>query len=443
VNVLPRSLFGRLVVVQVTIAVVLAALLPLLISYLLISTTNAFVGHELDRSAALLRDKIAYGPQGWVLRSPAPHMFDPKTGIRNVRLIDPSGRTWIDQGPRHPMPLAELPLRQSHAHRLWNGIDVATYPIQSNGQRAWLVISSDRRRPESLVANVATAFLRRFLWIVPALILCSLLLTLLFLVHGTRAIRKASRRADAIDADSLDVRLEIEALPLEVQPLARAMNQALDRVQESYAAQSEFAANVAHELRNPLSTIVCRIEEIEDPSLRDRMSASINHAVHVVDQLMMLAKLGGEEPILSSIDLRSVALDALEHTAPNILANGRTIEFDDQTAGGPMNVNGNVGLTRLSLDNLIDNAQRHTPRGTHIRVALGPGPKLVVEDDGPGIATADHASAARRHWRGGDPLSDGTGLGLSIVNKAMRAQNGALEICDYNNGARLGLIFAD
>ena len=87
-NVLPRSLFGRLVVVQVTVALVLAALLPLLISYLLISTTNAFVGRELDRSAALLRERIAYGPQGWTLRSPAPHMFDPKTGIRNVRLIN-------------------------------------------------------------------------------------------------------------------------------------------------------------------------------------------------------------------------------------------------------------------------------------------------------------------------------------------------------------------
>jgi signal transduction histidine kinase len=409
---------------------------------LLISTTNAFVGHELDRSAALLRSRIAYGPKGWVLGSPAPHMFDSKTGIRNFRLIDASGRVRIDQGPRHPMPLAELPLRQVHAHRLWNGVDLATYPIRSNGQRAWLVISSDRRRPESLVANVATTFLRRFLWIVPALILCSLLLTLLFLAQGTKAIRKASRRADAIDADSLDVRLEIEALPLEVQALARAMNQALDRVQESYAARSEFAANVAHELRNPLSTIVCRIEEIADPALRVRLTASVNHAVHVVDQLMMLAKLGGEEPVLSAMDLRSVALDVLEQSAPRIIAGGRTIEFDDQTVGGRTNVNGNAGLTRLSLDNLIDNAQRHTPSGTHIRVGLGPGPRLFVEDDGPGIAIADHPRAVRRHWRGGDCSSDGAGLGLSIVNKAMRAQNGALEISDSNGGAKLGLIFS-
>ena len=187
-KLLPRSIFGRLVVVQITIAVALAALLPLLISYLLISTTNAFVGHELDRSASLLRGRIAYGSQGWMLTSAAPRMFDARAGIRNARLIDLSRRTWIDQGPQYGIPLAELPLGPSHSHRLWNGIDVATYPIESRGHRAWLVISSDRRRPESLVANVASTFLERFLWIVPALIFCSLGVTLLFLAQAARAI---------------------------------------------------------------------------------------------------------------------------------------------------------------------------------------------------------------------------------------------------------------
>ncbi len=440
-KILPRSLFGRLVVVQVSVAAVLASLLPLLISHLLISTTNAFVGHELDRSANLVRSRIAYGQHGWVFTSPVPRMFDAKAGIRNVRVIDDSGRTWLDQGPVYAIPASRVLLASAGVHRLWRGIDVASYPIEESGHRGWMVISSDRRRPESLVANVTTAFLHRFLWIVPALILCTLALTLLFFAHAIRAVRDASRRADAIGAKALDVRLEVGALPLEVQPLARAMNEALDRVEQSYSEQAEFAGNVAHELRNPLATIGCRIEEITDPVLRQRMSSSLGHAAHVVDQLMMLARLGGEEAALRPIDLRSIALEAIEGSAPRIIANGRTIQFDDRVPGLATLVDGDEGLARLSLDNLIDNAQRHTPLGTHIRVGLGPGSRLSVEDDGPGIPAADRDRIHLRHWRGTNRRDGAAGLGLSIVTKAMQAQKGSLEIGVSATGAELALIF--
>jgi signal transduction histidine kinase len=431
-------LFGRLVVVQVVIAAVLAAALPLLISHWLTSTTNAFVGRELDRSGARLRSTIAYGQLGWGFTAQPPPMFDTKGGIRNVRLIDDVGRTWIDQGPHYAIPTLELPIRHDHAHRLWNGIDVAAYPIQSNGHRGWLILSSSRSRPESLVANVTSTFLQRFLWIVPVLIMCSLILMLLFIEQGTRAIRKASKRAQAIDGDRLEVRLDVGELPLEVKPLARAMNEALDRVQLSYAAQTEFAGNVAHELRNPLAIIACRIEEISDPVLRHRMASQVGHAAHIIDQLMMLARLGGEEPALAPLNLREVTLEALEQSGARVLAEGRAIEFDDRSTD-PV-VKANEGLTRMSLDNLIDNARRHTPPGTRIRVSIAEGPSILVEDDGPGILPADRERVSDRNWRA-DRTSDGAGLGLSIVSKAMLAQDGWLEICAGEHGAKLALNF--
>lgn len=441
-TLLPRSLFGRLVVVQVTVAALLACLLPLLISHLLISTTNAFVGEELDRTAALLRSRIAYGPEGWSLVSELPRRFDEHAGFRHVRIVDGSGRTWIDEGPGLAIPAAAVPLGGGQVHKLWRGVDVGSYPIQSNGHRAWMVISSDRRRPETLVANVTATFLDRFLWIVPAVIVCTLGLALMFFSHAMRAVRRASQRADSIGPNSLDVRLEADALPLEMQPLARAMNQALDRLEWSYSAQSEFAGNVAHELRNPLATIACRIEEIKEPVVRQKMSSAVRHAAHVIDQLMMLARLGGEEPALTAIDLRWIALRAVEESSPFIEANGRSISLDEQSYSVQLAA-GNESLARLSLDNLIDNAQRHTPPGTHISVGLGPGPRLFVEDDGPGVPDADRSRIFERHWRGHAARHGGAGLGLSIVSKAMKAQNGSLEICESERGAKLALVFGD
>jgi two-component system sensor histidine kinase TctE len=106
-----------------------------------------------------------------------------------------------------------------------------------------------------------------------------------------------------------------------------------------------------------------------------------------------------------------------------------------------MLVHANEGLALMSLDNLIDNARRHTPPGTHIRVTLDADMRIMVEDDGPGIALADRERAQLRHWRGNDPLVDGAGLGLSIVTKAMAAQNGSLEICESSKGTKLALAF--
>ena len=273
------------------------------------------------------------------------------------------------------------------------------------------------------------------------MVLCSLALTLLPVAQGTRAIRRASRQADAIAGESLSVRMDVAGLPLEVQPVARAMNQALDRVQESYGAQAEFADNVAHELRTPLTTIACRIEEIADPVLRERMISSVHHAGHVIDQLMMLARLGGEEPVIGSVDLRSFTLETLEQSAPRIIANGRTIEFDDEASGQDLTVAANEGIARLSLDNLIDNAQRHTLPGTRIRVRLAAGPQLHVEDDGPGIDPSNRQRVSDRHWRADQHSADGAGLGLSIASKAMRAQHGSLEVCKSVEGAKLALNF--
>jgi signal transduction histidine kinase len=440
-TVVPRSLFGRLLVVQVAAAAILAALLPFLISHLLISTTNSLVGRSLDRTAARLRPAVAYSGRGWMFTEPLPPMFDSKVGIREARLIDAAGRTLIDQGPHYRIPTSALPLRQADAHLSWNGIDIGTYPMVSNGHRAWLVISSDRRRPESLVANVAAAFLHHFLWIVPALILCSLIITLLFLAQATKAVRRASQRAHDIDGDRLDVRLDADSLPSEVRPLAEAVNLALDRVEEGYSRQAEFAANVAHELRNPLAIIGCRIDEIADPVVREQMISSLRHASHIIDQLMILARVGGKETALEPIDLRSMIRAAVQDSTAKIISGGRTIQLSDRASGAQLLAIGNESLARISLDNLIDNAQRHTPPGTRIRVTAGPGLRISVEDDGPGIPSSDRDRAGIRHWRRDDRSGDGAGLGLSIVSKAMAAQNGAMQISESSAGAKLELLF--
>ncbi|RST31723.1 hypothetical protein HMF7854_13395 [Sphingomonas ginkgonis] len=444
-RLVPRSLFGRLVVVQAVVALLLAGALPLLTSRLLSSTVNSFVGRELDRSAERIAPNLRLENGRWSFRRgfEPPSFFAPN-GIRRFDVIDGDRRILFSGGPRYGIDFRELPLEASHAHRLANGIDIATYPLPQGGSGEWLVISSDRRRPEELVARLATAFLTRFLWIVPAFVIASLLLSLLLFARATRSIRRASSDADLVDANRLDVRLDWQRLPREVQPLAEAVNSALDRVHDAFEAQTEFVANVAHELRTPLATIACRAEEVTDLELRERLLASVSHAAHVIEQVMRLARLASSDDVNSRVDLRALALASVEHSAGRVFTNGRSIAFHDEEEGRPVVARGIAGLAQLSLDNLIDNAQRHTPTGTSIVVHLGPGPTLRVEDDGPGIAVSDRNRVQRRHWRADDRRSDSAGLGLSIVDRAMVAQAGRLEVGESAlGGAAMTLRFEE
>jgi signal transduction histidine kinase len=109
--------------------------------------------------------------------------------------------------------------------------------------------------------------------------------------------------------------------------------------------------------------------------------------------------------------------------APAILASGRRVAFADR---GGATVSGRAGALILALENLIDNAMRHTPPDTLITVEAGPGARLRVNDDGPPIDAAHLSAMATRFWRAGNAKGEGSGLGLSIVARVAGAHDGRL-----------------
>lgn len=227
--------------------------------------------------------------------------------------------------------------------------------------------------------------------------------------------------------------MNAELLPSEAQPLATAMNYALDRMQDAFRSQGEFVANVAHELRTPLSVIALRSEAIDDPALKAKMQAAVGRTTHVVDQLLELSRLEDLSPKDDRLDLSALAKEAVELQGNAVFTSGRTIAFDEPSAI-VRPCTGSADLSLIALVNLIDNAVRHTPPGTDIIVSVLPQGGIEVADTGHGIAEAQINETRRRYWRADANRSDGAGIGLSIVERIMSAMGGTMEIANRSGG---------
>jgi len=226
-------------------------------------------------------------------------------------------------------------------------------------------------------------------------------------------------------------------LPLEAEPLAEAANAALDRLAAAIRVQTAFAADVAHELRTPLAAIRLRADAIADPEARSALMAAVDRAGRVIAQLLALAEL--ERPLESSgttVDLHRLAEQVVADRAPAILASGRSIALD--RAPGPAQVYGYGEALTLALENLLDNATRHTPPGTAIEVRSA-NAGITVCDDGPPLPQEDLARLTERLWRGAGSQIEGSGIGLSIVDRVARAHGGRLNV--RRGEAGRGLVF--
>jgi signal transduction histidine kinase len=217
-------------------------------------------------------------------------------------------------------------------------------------------------------------------------------------------------------------------LPSEVEPLAAATNEALDRLAEGFRTQTAFPADIAHELRTPLAVIRLRADAVTDAAARAALLASVDRAARVIAQLLALADL--ERPTEDhgeSLDLAALAEAVVAQRAPGIIAGGRSIALEDLSTGSVIQQGYPAAIT-LALENLVDNVVRHTRTGTTIIMRVNSDGSVSVLDDGEGIPGEHLARLKVRFWRADGSRSEGSGIGLSIVDRVARAHHGVLDI---------------
>ena len=223
----------------------------------------------------------------------------------------------------------------------------------------------------------------------------------------------------------------------EVAELARTLEgmlQSLDAARGSTEAmlerQREFIADASHELRTPLTSVLASLEllaEELDGEQADTAQAALRSARRMrrlVGDLLLLARADARRaPAHAPTDLHEVVKEAASEIGP--VADDHELQVDAE----PVIVSGSRDeLHRLVL-NLIENAVRHTPPGTHIRASTARengDAMLVVQDDGPGIPPELGDHVFDRFVRSGRDGGRGSGLGLSIVRAVAESHGGSV-----------------
>lgn len=439
----PRSLIARILLLELGAIVVVAVVLPMLLTWFLRTEARRVQHRNLTHQARAIAANLRIAGNRPVLHLPhdlARIYASPYDG-RAFVIVDGGAQVVaaspdLEQVPWHHAPRGD----RSASFRAGAFVGISL-PVRAAGRPLWVIVTQDQAVPGAILDDVMHAFVRRFDPVLIAVLLLLPVINSLLIARLVFAVRAASHRAETIGAQTLEVRLEERGLPLEVVPLARATNDLLARLQASFRNQAEFVANVAHELRTPLAAHRLELDAVADPALRGRLRDSADRLAHVVAQLQDLATLEAvTRDRFVAFDAGELARSVVAEQAPSIFAGGQTIALDAPDA--PVMIRGDRVLAGLALANLISNAGRHTPPGTHVRVELDADGTIAVRDDGPGIAASDPEQALQRYWRADHRRSDGAGLGLSIVRRIMEVHRGTLAVASRpGEGACFTLCF--
>ena len=168
---------------------------------------------------------------------------------------------------------------------------------------------------------------------------------------------------DSIKPDDLHKRIDVENVPSELSPIANAMNDALDRVEDSFEQQKRFIADAAHELRTPLTILLNRLElKIPSSEIKSELVNDIQFVSRIVEQLLDLSRAQNMNVTqVSPINLSHVVKNVCSHLAPMAIDRNHDLELIAENENSTITVD--EGELTVIVKNLLENAIKHTPIG--------------------------------------------------------------------------------
>ena len=256
-----------------------------------------------------------------------------------------------------------------------------------------------------------------------------------------RPVREITAEARAFSEHDLSRRITLDLPADELGELAATFNQMLARLESAFDSLSRFTADAAHELRAPLTLIRTEAEvALKRPRSAPEYQASLasilaeaERLARIADQLLMLARAesGALTTQMQDVDMAGLVADAVRLWAPLADKQGVTISGGGSAGGA---VKGDPDLLRRLVDNLIDNALRHSGRGGRVEVAGSPVAgswQLVVADTGEGVPAEARAAIFDRFSRTDQARgreTGGAGLGLALCKAIAELHHGSIRL---------------
>ena len=249
-----------------------------------------------------------------------------------------------------------------------------------------------------------------------------------------RGIDQVALDADKIDFERRGTRLSMALVPDELRSLVRAVNAALQRLDDGIERRHRFIAGAAHELRTPIAILQTRLELMHGIEHHGKLMLDVARLANLANQLLDLERLEAEVSQFQRTNLVELATEVAADMAPIVIAAGCTIVFDAETEDVPVLCDP-PSLSR-ALMNLIQNSVIHGGESSVISVTVSSDATLTVADTGPGIPEAYREVIFEPFGRV-TPLDQGAGLGLAIVQDIVARHNGRVTAGEASAGGAL------
>jgi heavy metal sensor kinase len=318
---------------------------------------------------------------------------------------------------------------------------------EAGGGRYTIQVAQDRSGDEEFTREYGA-----LLAVVMAFgILASALIAITVTKRGLRPLAQMTRSLKLIGPSHLNERVSPTGWPRELQPLAEAFDDMLDRLEDSFTRLSQFSADLAHELRTPIANLRGEAEvALRRPRTPDEYREIIESSVGecerlsgIIDNLLFLARAEAADGQIERMLFNGRA--AIEKIAIyyRTIAEERHVAI---TCAGAAQIYADPVLFGRAVSNLVENALRFTPDGDTIVISIvrhSSHCEISVRDNGCGMAAVHVPRVFDRFYRADSSRSSpGTGLGLALVKSITDLHDGSARVeSEVNRGTIVTLTF--
>jgi two-component system sensor histidine kinase ChvG len=371
-------------------------------------------------------------------------IFDAIVGLPDQPVLEPPEIDRIDAWPEAAEALRRS-LSVTAVRRAPEGTPYVSAAVPT-GEGEVLLLTRNAREVRSAIRDERTTLGLILLITIIVSFLLSLFLARTIALPLRRLARAAHRvrlgRAREVSVPLLPARRD------EIGLLARALHDMTQSLRDRIDATEAFAADVTHELKNPLASLrsaVDSLDRVQDPGLQRQLLAVVRDDVARLDRLIVdIAEISRLDAELSrarfdSVDLGALVEAQLAGWEPRASARQVGLAFARPRAGSAA-IPGDEARLARAVDNIVDNAISFSPPGGLVEIAavrLGEEVVLSVEDEGPGVPPEARGEIFRR-FQSLRPASEEfgrhSGLGLAIAKATVEGHDGRITVEDRHDG---------
>ncbi len=359
----------------------------------------------------------------------------------SYRVLSPAGQTLI-LSPSFPADIDTPDIRHTaqpgYQDLELNSTHWRLFTLATPDSRYYIQVIQDGHIRRELALKIALTNT------LPIFIFLPLLgLTIWWLIgRSLRPLLTIGQQVATRSSDNLEP-LALEQIPDEIDDLVSALNELLERLQQSFQRERRFTADAAHELRTPLAALQVHCEnlfqQLQDPVARsdcDLIKEGLGCMNRMVEQLLQLSRLDPQEhlPDIEAVNLSNLCRDMIGDQI--VFAIEREIDLGLDAPEEDIFIQGNAFYLGLMLRNLIDNALRYTPAGGEVTLRLEHQEdrvQLSVIDTGTGLDPTAKERVFERFYRQNQQTT-GSGLGLSIVKLITDLHSADISLKDRASG---------